>query len=94
MEEEEIETDPTAGVETTQERTIEITIEVIEIGAEIAETTVEIEVEEETDLTQETEEGVNLDQDQVKSILTKVRFVVFVAEVDTLLIIVSDWKVT
>ena len=55
-----------------------------EIEVEIVEIKVGIEVEEETDLIQEREEETNLDDlDQVKDILTKVRFVVSAIEVDT-----------
>ena len=79
------------GIDLTAEVGIilEITIEMVEtttgIEVEIAETTAEIEteVEEETDLIQEREEETNLDLDQVKGILTKVRLVVSAIEVDT-----------
>ena len=81
--EEEIGIDPTAEAETILEITTEMVVETTtEIEVEIVETIVEIEVEEETDLIQEREE-TNLDLDQVKDILTKVRFVVSAIEVDT-----------
>ena len=63
-----------------------------EIEVEIVETIVEIEVEEETDLIQEREEETNLDLNQVKDILIKVRFVVSAIEVDTWPTTALDWK--
>ena len=82
--EEEIGIDPTAEAETILETATEMVVETTtEIEVEIVETIVEIEVEEETDLIQEREEETNLDLDQVKDILTKVRFVVSAIEVDT-----------
>ena len=98
--EEEIEIDPTAEAEIIQEKTIEITIEATEIvvettteiEAEIVETIVVIEIEEEveTDLIQGREEEINLDQD--KDTLIKVRLVVSAIEVATLLTTALDWK--
>ena len=55
----------------------------IEIEVEIVETIVQTEVEEEIDPIQEKEEETNLDLDQVKDTLTKVRFVVSAIEADT-----------
>ena len=82
--EEEIGIDPTAEAEITLETITGMVVEITtEIEVEIVETTAEIEVEEETDLIQGREEDINLDLDQVKDILTKVRFVVSAIEVDT-----------
>ena len=91
--EEEIGIDPIVEAEIVLETITEMEVETItEIEVEIVETIVEIEVEEETDLLQEREEEINLDQDQVKDILTKVRFVVLAIEVDTWLTTALDWK--
>ena len=100
--EEEIEIDPTAEAEIIQEKTIEITIEAIEmvvgttteIEVEIVETIAEIEIDEEveTDLIQGREEEINLDLDQDKDTLIKVRLVVSAIEVDTLLTTALDWR--
>ena len=74
--------DPTAEVGIILETTTEMVVETtMEIEVEIAE--IETEVEEETDLIQEREEETNLDLDQVKDILKKVRLVVSAIEVDT-----------
>ena len=66
----------------------------IGIGAEIVETIVEIEIKEEveTDLIQGREEGISLDLDQDKDTMIKVRLVVSVIEVDTLLTTALDWR--
>ena len=82
--EEEIGIDQTAEAETILETITEMVVETTtEIEVEIVETIVEIEVEVETDLIQGREEEISLDLDQVKDILTKVRFVVSAIEVDT-----------
>ena len=71
MIEKETEIDPTAEVETIQETTTEVEIEITTIGieVEIVETIVELEIEAEIDLIPEKEE-TNQDLDQVKDTLT------------------------
>ena len=90
----ETEIDPTAEVETIQETTTEVEIEITTIGieVEIVETIVEIEAEVEIDLIPEKEEETNQDLDQVKDTLTEMNFAITATDLVMQHIIVLDWR--
>ena len=94
MVEAEIEIDPTVGVETIQETTIGMEVEIATIGIEVetVETIVEIEAEVEIDLIPEKEEENNQDQDQVKDILTGMNSAIIATELIIQHITVLDWR--